>query len=165
MKTLSKKPALLLKPNIANAMIPNVIRSLTSSLLVTIFFYGFFGYLVLIDFLKVTFSFYITIVTILFFLTLVFPVFVFYMNLRNREYRFYNDRVEWYEGWMSISRHVLPYKKITDIVLHKTVWDRLFKTATIMLTSPGHIGSVYIPNINTPERIYEYLQKKILRLR
>lgn len=121
--------------------------------------------MVLVEFLQITFLSYITTISILFAITWFGPVFIFYMNLRNREYRFYNDRAEWYEGWMTISRRVLPYEKITDIALHKTVWDRIFKTAVIILTSPGHIGSVFIPNIDEPEKIYEYLQKKILRLR
>ncbi len=170
-ETDSGKPILVLRPNITNAIIPKIVSSLIGSALVTFLFFGtiiYYIYSALGESGNLAKSTFLSFIIILFVLWIIFtaiPVFLFYMNLINREYRFYEDRVEYFEGWLKIIRHMVPYIKITDITMHKTVWNRLFNTATIGLLTPGsHITSVYINYVNKPEKIYDYLREKLLKL-
>lgn len=159
------KPILTLKPNITNAIIPKIVNSFIASVLVTGLFFGTILFYVYTAFEKnISLSFFAILFVLLIIFTAI-PVFFFYMNLINREYRFYKDRIEYFEGWIKIVRHMVPYSKITDIVMHKSLWDRLFNTATVGLLTPGaHSTSVYINYLNEPEKIYDYLREKLLKL-
>lgn len=123
---MEERPLFELRPQIAVAIIPLVIGSLISG--------AIFGLLV---------GFYSKSVTVglLVFLVLIGITFFFrFMNLRARKYIFYKDRAEFYEGFLNIIRRNVRYQKVTDCVLVRTVWDRIFGTGTIRLVTAGHEG-------------------------
>ena len=94
------------------------------------------------------------------------PIFFSYMDLRRREYRFFSDKLEYYDGWLVRRRHVVPYAKVTDITMQETLWNRFFRTATITLITPaGVLGSTAIPHIANAEEVYNYLQKEVLKVK
>ncbi len=158
MELSKEKDYYILKPNLKNAMIPKIIGSILTSLFFSLFVF-LFSYSIL---QKAGLA---LIPPLIFFILLSgIPIFFFYMNLTNTEYRFFNDRIEYYEGWLTINRHTISYEKVTDIVMRKSIWDRLFNTATIGIVTAGTFsGSVYLPYLNEPERIYHFLQKPTIK--
>jgi len=86
------------------------------------------------------------------------------MDFKNREYRFYSDNVEYFDGWLTINRHTIPIKKITDITTRETLWNRFFQTASIRLLTAGTFASVEMPHVKNPEKVYNYLKEEILKL-
>ncbi len=160
------KFSFVLKPNIKNALIPKLINSIIFAAIIGFVYYFLIGYYLLVEQLKLSIAAYWTIFLVFLVLTIGISPFIFYMNLRNREYRFYSDRVEYFEGWMNISRQTTPYSKVTDITMTKSIWDRFFNTGTIgLLTAGSHFTSVSIPYVNEPEKVYDYLQKEVLRIK
>ena len=88
-----------------------------------------------------------------------------YFDYRNREYRFFNDKLEYSDGWLVINRHVVPYKKVTDITLSKGIWNRMMSTGTIVLITAGSIsGNATLVHVRDSEKIYDHLQKEILKV-
>ncbi|HDD46472.1 MAG TPA: PH domain-containing protein [Candidatus Aenigmarchaeota archaeon] len=81
------------------------------------------------------------------------------MNLRAREYRFFSDRVEFYEGFLNVNRKIVRYDRVTDISLNKSVWERIWGTGTILLNTAGSpFSEVKLSYIKNPEDIYEKIQ-------
>lgn len=69
-----------------------------------------------------------------------FSLLILYLNARKTQYLFYNDRVEYYEGFMTKERKIIPYQKITDITQKRTWFiDNIFGTGTILITTAGGI--------------------------
>ncbi|MCX6815716.1 MAG: PH domain-containing protein, partial [Candidatus Aenigmarchaeota archaeon] len=90
-------------------------------------------------------------------------LFFSYMNLRAREYRFFNDRVEFYEGFLTINRNVVRYDRITDTILRKSVWERIWGVGGIQVMTAGISYGVRISYIRNPEQVYETIQTLIKR--
>lgn len=160
---MQNKPILVLKPNLYNALIPKIVNYFILYLMIMGFSVGPGAYYL---FFRGTDSFdiaFIIIILIIFLIPiLIIPTIFSYLNIRKMEYHFFNDRLEYYEGFLTIHKSATPYERITDIVMRKTVWDRIFSTATIGLYTP-HGVSVYIRFVQDSDKIYEYLQNKILK--
>ena len=60
------------------------------------------------------------------------------MNIRSRKYIFYQERVEFYEGFLNLRQKTINYRKVTDCLLTKNIWDRLLKAGTIQFMTAGH---------------------------
>ena len=88
-----------------------------------------------------------------------------YFNYKRIEYRFFQDRLEYVEGFLVINRHLVPYKKVTDIVLRKGIWNRMIGTGTVVLITAGSIsGHTQLVHIDNPDEVYNHLQKEILKV-
>src|SRR3989338_93397 len=123
---MEEKPLFELRPQIAVAIIPLVIGSIISGAIIGLLA-GFYARSVTLG--------------IIVFLVLIGITFFFrFMNLKARKYIFYKDRAEFYEGFLNIVRRNVRYQKVTDCVLVRTVWDRIFGTGTIRLVTAGHEG-------------------------
>ena len=85
------------------------------------------------------------------------------MNLRARRYLFFKNKAEFYEGFLNIVQRTVSYQKVTDCVLTKSVWDRMFGTGTIRLVTAGHEGRVgggiAIQFVENPNQVYKEVQK------
>jgi membrane protein YdbS with pleckstrin-like domain len=162
MEDKNEEQMFVLRPNITNAIIPKIVHTF----IFTAFFVAIlsipFGTL-LVDYFKLNLGLVIFLAILLFLVLFSIPVFWFYMNLKQRKYIFFKDRIEYYEGWMTIVRHVVPYEKVTDLTLIKTIWDRFFNTATIGLLTASFYGSVHINYVNNPEEVLNHLQKLVLK--
>ena len=92
-------------------------------------------------------------------------LFVFFrtMNLRARRYLFYKTKAEFYEGFLNIVQRTVSYHKVTDCVMTKSVWDRMFCTGTIRLVTAGHEGKIGggigIQYVENPNQVYREVQK------
>ncbi|NQU17654.1 MAG: PH domain-containing protein [Candidatus Saganbacteria bacterium] len=61
------------------------------------------------------------------------------------DYRFYNTRLDYYEGFLTIDEKTIKYDKITEINLRKGFFQRMFGLGSIILSTPatggGHGGN------------------------
>jgi len=154
----TEKPKFTLEPNLKSAMLPKMIFSLvvtsiiiTGIILLSIFTPG--GFIVTPVGL---------VVLALYFLSSLLPT---YLDYRNREYRFFSDKLEYFDGWWVINRHVVPYNKVTDLTLTESMWNRMMNTGTIKLITAGSLGgNVYLSHVDNPEQVYNHLQKDILKI-
>jgi len=159
MEEKADKPLFVLKPNFTNAMVPKVIGSIVFAAFISLVI--FVPSSVLVTERRMSEFAFAMLVTLVFLGLVGIRIFWFYMNLKAREYRFYNDKLEFYEGWLTIVRHVVPYEKVTDVTMIKNVWDRFFNTATLGLITAG--SSVHIQYVTEPEKVLNYLQKVVLK--
>ncbi len=153
---MEEKPIFILTPNIAVAVIP------------TIFFGAVFS-LILMGILVYKFSRSIPTAFVAGLILLIIIVFFTFMNLRARRYLFYKDKAEFYEGFLNIVQRTVAYTKVTDCILTKSVWDRIFGTGTIQLVTAGHTagnyrrgmlgGGVMMQYIKNPDETYTKVQK------
>lgn len=125
----SERPLLELRPDIPVAIIPVIVSSFVFAL--------FWGVLVW-SFLRSIIA-----AVVIAMLTIAATIFFRFMNLNARKYIFYTNKAEFYEGFLNIVQRTVQYSRVTDCVLTKTVWDRLFGTGTIRLVTAGHEGGGY----------------------
>ncbi|MBI2573304.1 PH domain-containing protein [Candidatus Woesearchaeota archaeon] len=152
----TNKPLFVLRPNLKSALLPML---LWNSFL---FIVGLL-FLIFISAMSAYFTLPLGVIFLLFLFVL--PIIPRYLDFKRREYRFFKDKLEYADGWWVINRHVVPYAKVTDITLSKQIWNRLMGTGTIRLITAGSIlGSVHLDHIQDSEKIYEHLQKEILKL-
>jgi uncharacterized membrane protein YdbT with pleckstrin-like domain len=79
-----------------------------------------------------------------------------YFNVKSREYRFKNDQLEWYEGFLNISQRNIAYNRVTDISLQKPLMQRFFGTGTILVNTAGtDTHEVRMSYIDNPDQEYE----------
>ena len=155
--TNAEQPHLTLKPKMRAGMIPRIVYSL-----VFILIFGVPSLLFALNNPEVlsTPVFIIPAVMILFFVILpIIFIFTTFMNLRAREYRFFNDRVEFYEGFINIHRSIARYDRVTDVSFSRSIWDRYFKTGNIRLNTAGSTWhAINVSHITNSEKIYEQVQ-------
>ncbi len=156
----SEKLLFTLKPSLPVAIIPAVLWSLIAAVFVS-FFVG--TWLIIFSFGILS---YIILGTLVFMLMLAFRI----LNLKARKYLFYTSKAEFYEGFLNIVQRTVQYDKVTDCVLTRTVWDRLFGTGTIRLVTAGHMaggysgayglgGGIGIQYIQNPDEVYTKVQE------
>ena len=156
----SEKLLFTLKPSLPVAIVPAVLWSL----IIAIFVSFFVGTWLAIFSLGIMSN--IILGALVFILLLAFRI----LNLKARKYLFYSAKAEFYEGFLNIVQRTVQYDKVTDCVLTRTVWDRMFGTGTIQLLTAGHTGTsaygaygmgggIGIQYIENPEQIYKKVQE------
>jgi len=154
------KPLLELRPNIGVAMIPFIFGG--------IIFIFFILFIARIMWLVRSSSISFTAVFLGGLFAYLLMAFFNFMNLRARKYLFYNDKAEFYEGFINITQRTVRYTKVTDCILRKKIIDRIFGTGSISLITAGHDagygktmvgGGISIDYINDPDKIYSYVEK------
>lgn len=83
-------------------------------------------------------------------------------TFRATRYQFYNDRLEYYEGFWNVQHKVIYYKHVTEISLYRNIIQRLYHIGSIHLTVPG-MGArgrgITIPDIKNSEALYQQIQR------
>jgi hypothetical protein len=125
--TKTETPLFTIRPNVTVAIIPLVIAALFAGA----FIGGFLGI--------ITKS--IALGLVVGVIAASGAIFLRLMNLNATRYVFFASKAEFYEGFLAISQRNVRYEKITDYVLHKSIWDRMFGTGTIKLVTAGHEGA------------------------
>jgi membrane protein YdbS with pleckstrin-like domain len=154
---IQDKAKFVLKPNLKSAMLPVIIKNLIT------FIVG----LIIMVVMSVSYGKFFVIPIGLFILIIInlWSIVPHYFDYRKREYRFFSNKLEYFDGWWVINRHVVPYKKVTDITLRKRIWNRIMNTGTIALITAGSTGGhAYLIHVSNPEKIYEHLQREILKI-
>ena len=140
----SQQPLFALTPNMSVAMIPIIVSSLITSIILGIV-------------LGILINPFVGIITG--FLLFLGKIFFRYMNLKDRKYLFFKEKIEFYDGFLNIVQKTVQYQKITDCILIKTVWDRMFGTGTISLLTAGHaFGGITLQFIEHPNQVYQQIQ-------
>jgi uncharacterized membrane protein YdbT with pleckstrin-like domain len=57
------------------------------------------------------------------------------LNYLRTEYRFYDDRLEFDEGFFTINRKVIKYQDIKEVSLRKGILQRIYNLGTIYLAT------------------------------
>ncbi len=148
-----EKTLFTLRPQLVVAIIP--------SLILALFIGGFIGTIIGIPLRSIGVG-----VVIGFLLAIIFLI-LHFMNLNSKRYIFYQNKAEFYEGFLNITQRTVDYKKVTDCILIKTVWDRMFNTGTIRLLTAGHqevhghygYGGLVMQYIENPNQVYQKVQE------
>lgn len=100
---------------------------------------------------------------IMIFITIPISVIPIYMSIKNTEYKFYDDRVEYYEGFMVQNRKTITYDKITNINQVKGIIDRTFNLGTINIDTAGYSKAGHelsLKYIADADKVYDWIVKK-----
>lgn len=164
-ETEQEPPLFILRPNISVAIIPVIVGAIIAGIAI-----GVSVWVILHNI--VTYSLVFGIITAIILAIVI--IFFRLMNLNARRYLFYQKKAEFYEGFLNIVQRTVQYDKVTDCVLTKNVWDRLFDTGTIRLITAGHMGAanyggyqaaggggIALQYLNNPDNVYQQVQKLI----
>ncbi|HEX3651592.1 MAG TPA: PH domain-containing protein [Rhizomicrobium sp.] len=68
------------------------------------------------------------------------------LNYSRTEYKFFDDRLEFEEGFFTQNRKVIRYKDVKEITLHKGLFQRMYGLGSVYLATLA-TGSVRGPNV------------------
>ena len=105
-------------------------------------------------------------VVFLFFVTLFIGLFLRRASLKKTEYKFYADRVEYYEGFLVKNRKTINYDRISNVGQRKGILEGLFGLGTIFVDTAGysHQGhELSIHYLDNPDQIYDWITRVVAR--
>jgi len=104
---------------------------------------------------------------VVYFIAIIINFFLLKNSLNNTEYKFYSNRVEYYEGFLVKNRKTINYDRISNISQKRGILERMFGLGTIYLDTPGssnlghELAMSYLENYdNVYDWINEITQKK-----
>jgi len=157
---MEQQPLFVLKPKLSVAIIPTIILGIIVGIFLSF-------YITPLIFLTAGVGTGLAVALAI--IAIVTGLFLFFrmMNLRARRYLFYKTKAEFYEGFLNIVQRTVAYQKVTDCIMTKSVWDRMFGTGTIRLVTAGHEnmgrytvgGGIAIQYIENPNQVYQEVQK------
>jgi membrane protein YdbS with pleckstrin-like domain len=89
-------------------------------------------------------------------------------TLKRTEYRFYSDRVEYFEGFLIKNRKTVSYDKVSNVGQRKGIIEGWFGLGTIYIDTPGSSPKgheVSISYLENPDQVYEWVSKFVARKR
>ena len=99
------------------------------------------------------------------------PILTYFASSRTydkTEFRFYPDKLEYYEGFFTVEEKTIKYKNITEVNLRRGIFQRKYGLGTIILSTPatgfskGRARSgIRIYDIENPEVNYEKIKKMV----
>lgn len=100
-----------------------------------------------------------------FFISVPLIIYIGYLKtIKATRYEFYNDRVEYFDGFWKIHHKVLFYKHITEISLRRNMLQRLYGIGTIHFSVPS-MGPKYpglsLSDIQHPAVLYEQIENLV----
>ena len=127
-------------------------------------FFGGFGYILIYQFFNTQLnSTYFLIFFIGLFIVINFSFLFFaFKTAKKTEYKFYSDRIEYFEGFMTIERRTLYYNRIVNISSSQGILEKKYGLGTIAVETPGlGRGNLMISYIENPDKLYNWLTSKI----
>lgn len=83
------------------------------------------------------------------------------MELENREYRIYDDRIEQEKGVLSTTLRNVRYEEATDIKRRQSLIESRFGLGRVMISTAGQSGNaIAMTDIPEHKEIYEMIQEK-----
>ena len=94
-----------------------------------------------------------------------FPILVYFVQKKSyskTDYRFFSDKIEYYEGFFNIEEKSMKYKNVTEVYLRKGIFQKMYGLGTIVLSTPatGTQGGnrsrsgIRVVDIENPDEIY-----------
>lgn len=160
-KTSKRKPILIVKPSIINALLPLFFKNL--------FFFSIlsFGAYFLINIINtltnnMIYSPNINIVLIIITILTLLSVSIKFAILKLIKYSFYENIAVKEFKFIIINKRSVIYSRITNITLKVSLWDRLTRAGTITLhTGDDEMPDIIMKYIKNPERIEELIYSLI----
>jgi membrane protein YdbS with pleckstrin-like domain len=89
-----------------------------------------------------------------------------YKNIKAKKYQFFADRVEYEEGFLTIRKMTIQYRRITDVSYSKGwFWDKIFDVSSIVLNTAGSSGhEMVMRDIPNAEQHYDHLKDLIKKI-
>jgi len=100
-----------------------------------------------------------------FFITI--PIIAIFISKRTYDltrYVFFEDRLEYYEGFWNVERKIINYHSITEVALKKSIIQRIYHMGSIHVLIPSLSNrqpGIVIADIKNPEKAFHFLQKVI----
>jgi membrane protein YdbS with pleckstrin-like domain len=87
-----------------------------------------------------------------------------YIAYKKKTYNFFTDKLEYYDGFLTLKKSTIPNERITNITEVRTLLDRIFGFSTIGIETAGSIGAeVTIQYVSNGDKIVERLKKELKR--
>ena len=153
---------LVLKPNMANALVPILLRNLFYSAVVALIILGtLFGVNYTGIFAFSISSIFYWIIYLLLAVSLV-HLGVKLIILYNTKYYFYRTHVLSEFELVKISKYSLPYHQITNISTHISLWDRMCGAGDIILYTPEDVGpNLVLEYVKEPHKLESGIYKMV----
>lgn len=88
------------------------------------------------------------------------------------EFRFYPNRLDYYEGFFTIEEKTIDYRNITEVNLRRNIFQRKYGLGTIILSTPATgyskgaaLSGIRIFDIERPQEIYRQVKELIEKAR
>lgn len=97
---------------------------------------------------------------------LLFWMFLFIMKkvtLDNTEYKFYTDRIEYYEGFLTKNRKTIKFDRISNVGQRRGIIERLYGLGTVYIDTPGSSQKGHeltMRYMGNPDGIYDFIVGK-----
>lgn len=112
-----------------------------------------------------------------FLIFIVLPILIFFytkMMYKKTVYTIYKDRIEYAEGFLSIEKKSITFKRVVEVHLRKGFIQKMFGLGSIHLEIPnsasggrngswweGAINGIYLKDIENPDEIYQKIKKVV----
>jgi membrane protein YdbS with pleckstrin-like domain len=107
-------------------------------------------------------------IVLLFFIVMMISYLLKRATLKRTEYRFYADRLEYFEGFLVKNRKTVAYDKISNVGQKKGIIEGWFGLGTIFIDTPGSSPKgheVSISYLENPDQVYDWISKVVSRKR
>lgn len=154
-KNASSKSLLSIKPNVKIATISTLLPLIPVGFFLLLSSLGtlfpIFVFILEADFL-LTFVAFIALLILVSILALTpFYTYKYYSNI---SYYFYEDSIEYFDGFFNVQKHTIPYKRITNSNSFQSLLDRILGVYTITIETAGSFQSqIKIKYVNNGEEI------------
>jgi membrane protein YdbS with pleckstrin-like domain len=95
------------------------------------------------------------------FILITVPAFT-YIAYKKKTYNFFTDKLEYYDGFLTLKKSTIPNERITNITEVRTFVDRIFGFSTIGIETAGSVGpEVTIQYVADGDKIVARLKKEL----
>lgn len=157
-----EKPLLVLKPNLASAIVPIFAKSFLTMLPAGIALFIIAYAVKLFNIIEASSRATIITACLVFLALVLFHMKYKLLMLRFTTYYFYKTHVISTFKFIKIKRNSLPYTQLTNIKIHVSFWDRLCRCGKIVLsTAEGGSPGLMLYYIKDPHKIEKMLHSLI----
>jgi len=157
--TLQKR----VKPQAGPATFISFFRQIFTYLIISFYFYTIYM-TEDIMFLSNVLNNHLTIVIIIILIIISIETTIKYLSYKKKYYDFYNDKLEYYDGFFTLNKSTVPYERITNIDENRGIIDRILGLYQISIETAGsstsEIKITYVKNGNKIVKELKEILKK-----
>ncbi|MBN2566691.1 PH domain-containing protein [Candidatus Woesearchaeota archaeon] len=164
-----QRPLAVLRPSIANAILPQFLKNLSWSFLATLAAFAVLSIFRLFNvmgwFGMGAVPFMLGIVALWLLLALI-PLLIRIIYLSNVTYHFYPSHLLSEFRFLSVKRFSIPYSQIVNVSVNVSLWDRLTGNGDMIIHSAeNNAPDMYLYSVRNPEKVEQWLYSMIQRQR
>jgi len=92
-----------------------------------------------------------------------------YRTFKETEYRFFKNKLEYFEGFSTLEQKIVKYSNVTEIYMRRSIVQKKYNLGTIIILTPmtafkgnGALSNgVVLKNIENPAEIYKKIRKAV----